>query len=311
MNRDDPCLIIGTRGSRLALMQTETVQALLSSKRPDIHTDTVIIKTTGEQRPSTSLTRISGTGIFTRELDTALLEGRIDVAVHSLKDLPTDLSEGIEVAAVPGREDAREAFVSNRYSGLDTLPEGATVGTGSPRRRAQILAARSDLDIVDLRGNVETRLKKLDEGRMDAVLLACAGLTRLGLQERITERLPVAGFVPPPGQGALAVTVRKGDEATSTIVAEIQDPGAAREVAAERAFLARLGGGCKTPIACHAGSTGDALEVIGFVATPDGATVIKERVTGPGDDAEHLGKRLAEMLLSKGAGDILEEFRDA
>jgi hydroxymethylbilane synthase len=220
------------------------------------------------------------------------------------------MSEGIGIAAVPGREDAREAFVSNRHPGFEALPRGARIGTGSPRRRAQILAARPDLKIVDLRGNVETRLKKLDEGRMDAVILACAGLTRLGLAERITERLPVTGFVPPPGQGALAVTVRSDDTDAFSIVAAIQDPDAAQEVTAERAFLARLGGGCKTPIACHAALSGNILEVTGFVATPDGVTVFKNQVTGTVEDAKRLGQRLAEMLLSKGAGDVLEEYRD-
>ncbi|MFH2000597.1 MAG: hydroxymethylbilane synthase [Planctomycetota bacterium] len=298
-------LKIGTRGSALALFQARAVQSMLREKRPDLQTELVIIKTLGEKDPKTSLVKISGEGIFTRELDTALDEGRIDVAVHSSKDVPTDLSEGIVLAGFCPREEACEAFVSNRHARFLDMPEGARIGTGSPRRRSQILALRPDLAIVDLRGNVETRLRKLDEGQMDAVILACAGLIRLGLEQRISERLPLDMFVPAPGQGAIGIAARSSDQDTLSLVASISDSQTAAAVVAERAFLNRLGGGCKTPIACHATFLDGRLSVHGFVSSPDGTTVITEKTAGPGDQANRLGIGLAESFLAQGAQKIL------
>ncbi|MBU0754273.1 MAG: hydroxymethylbilane synthase, partial [Planctomycetes bacterium] len=185
--------------------------------------------------------------------------------------------------------------------------KGACVGTGSPRRKAQLLARRPDLLVKDLRGNVETRLKKLDEGQMDAVILACAGLTRLGLKERITERLPLKSFIPAPGQGALGITIRSGDKATASRVAGLNDLPSASAVAAERAFLLHLGGGCKTPIACHGSFEEDSLVVAGFVSSPDGKTFFEKEITGNGVDGESLGRTLAELMLEAGAGDLLDE----
>jgi hydroxymethylbilane synthase len=250
---------------------------------------------------------MSGQGVFTRELDRALLDGRIDLAVHSLKDLPTEMREGIELAAVSKREEERDAFLSNHHASFDDLPEGAVLGTGSPRRKAQILARRPDLAVQAIRGNVETRIRKMDGGEVNAIILACAGLIRLGLEDRITQRLSLEAFVPAPGQGALAVTIRAGDAGSASIASLANDPATARAVEAERAFLLRLGGGCRTPIACHARIEGKALDVTGFVAAPDGRTVFRGRAIGRIEDAPSLGEALAEKLLGQGATEILLE----
>jgi hydroxymethylbilane synthase len=302
-----PLLRIGTRGSRLALVQSRAVESLLRARCEGLRTELVVIKTEGDVKPDEPLAGTSGQGIFTRELDRALLEGRIDLAVHSLKDLPTEIREGLELAAVSKREEGGDAFLSNRCSAFDDLPAGAVLGTGSPRRKAQILARRPDLKVEGIRGNVETRIRKLDEGLADAVILACAGLIRLGFEVRITERLPLEAFVPAPGQGALALTVRERDARTAAIASLAHDRSTARAVDAERAFLLRLGGGCRTPIACHGRFKDNVLEVTGFVATPDGKTVFQERITGEGDRARALGEALAEKLLARGAKEILVE----
>lgn len=298
---------IGTRGSELALFQARAVQEMLREKRPGIESELVIIKTTGEKDPKTALTQISGEGIFTRELDMALLDGRIDVGVHSTKDIPTDMDDAIALAGFCPREEACEAFVSNDHARFMDLPKGARVGTGSPRRKSQLLALRPDLQIVDLRGNVETRLRKLDEGQMDAVILACAGLIRLGLEDRIRERLSLDTFVPAPGQGAIGVTVRKSDAETLALVKSISDPRTTAAVEAERAFLNHLGGGCKTPIACHATIREGKLVVHGYVSSPDGDTVFREEAIGREDQAVSLGMSLADSLLGQGAREILKK----
>lgn len=298
---------IGTRGSRLALIQTRFVEVCLKAKRPDIEIELKIIKTSGEKMPGTSLVEISGQGIFTRELDRALNDGTIDLAVHSLKDLPTQMRPGIALAAVTKREDAGEAFVSNRFARFGDLPPGARIGTGSPRRKAQILVRRPDLSVVDLRGNVETRLRKLDDGEIDAAILACAGLIRLGLEARITERLCCKTFIPAPGQGALGLTVRRGDDTTHSLAACLNDPASAGAVAEERAFLARLGGGCKTPIACHGFLENNRLNLSGFVASTDGRTFFEKTISGSATAGESLGRTLAEKMLKQGAGKLLEE----
>ena len=298
---------IGTRGSRLALIQAHSVQSALTARCPGLGTEIMTIKSEGEKKPSTDLREISGDGIFTKELDLALIARRIDLAVHSMKDLPTSMHEGVELAAVTGREEPGEAFVSDSYDKLDELPKGARVGTGSPRRKAQLLFARPDLEIVSMRGNVETRLDKMGRGQADALILACAGLHRLGLEARIRERLPIDAFVPPPGQGTIGITVRSGDGKTASLASLVNDIETAAATAAERAFLVRLGGGCKTPIACHAVSKEGRLDVIGFVASPDGTAVIKESASGPAENGADIGVALAQKLLSLGAGAILAE----
>lgn len=307
MDRAMKVLRIGTRGSQLALHQAHLVKKGIETKTPGLRVELVVIKTAGELQPDASLLKISGDGIFTKELDQALSEGRVDLAVHSLKDLPSRLHDGIELAAVTRREEAGDAFVSGKYERFMDLPKGARVGTGSPRRKAQVLAERPDLEVVGFRGNVETRLRKLDEGEADALILAVAGLVRLGLDGRIRERLPVDRFVPAPGQGALGVTSRRGDEASEALAGLVQHTETARAVAAERAFLFRTGGGCKTPMACHAYFKQWQLQVIGFVASPDGKIVFRDRVFGPGEKAAALGGSLAGKLLQAGAEDILNK----
>jgi hydroxymethylbilane synthase len=300
-------LKLGTRGSKLALFQSRMVQSMLEAHQPNLVTELVIIKTQGEKMPFTPLEKLGGQGIFTRELDLALTEGRIDLAVHSCKDIPTEIREGVILAAVTEREGAEEAFISNRYGSFDSLPRGALIGTGSPRRKAQILSQRPDLKIVDLRGNVDTRLRKLDEGGMDATILACAGLMRLGLKARIREELPRDLFVPAPGQGALGVTARASDDETLSILEQANDKTSMAVVMAERAFLARLGGGCKTPIACHGFFENNKLVLLGFVSSSDGRITFRDQIAGPGRNGEALGISLADRMLKQGAGNILEE----
>ena len=300
----DRKLRIGTRGSPLALWQARTVERRLKESHPDLATEIVIIKTEGDVNRA-PLERISGEGLFTKELDAALLDDRIDVGVHSLKDLPTRMREGIELAAVPERAAAEDAFVSIRHARFEDLPRGARVATGSPRRRALLLAARPDLTIVDLRGNVDTRLRKLEEGYAEAILLACAGLMRLGLEDRITQRLPLDRFVSAPGQGALGITVRDTDGRARDPVSVLEHKASRAAVDAERAFLFRLGGGCKTPIAGYGEVRGAALSLRGFLARPDGTGALTGEVKGSASDAEIVGIRLAERFLKKGAKSLI------
>ncbi|HEY0351179.1 MAG TPA: hydroxymethylbilane synthase [Gemmatimonadales bacterium] len=309
-------LRIGTRGSALALWQTERVGTLLRSAGHD--TVTVKIKTTGDLAADVPFARIGARAIFTKQIDDALLEGRIDLAVHSLKDLPTQLPDGIVIAAVGSREDPRDALVGRSPLRWSDLPPGAVIGTSSLRRRAQLLHARRDLVVTDLRGNVDTRLAKLDaHPDWSAIVLATAGLVRLNLGHRIGERLPPQLLLPAPGQGALAVTVRESDTWVATAVRRaVHDPATAVPVAAERAFLRRLEGGCQVPIAAHAESSGNGLQLRlhGRVISLDGESMAEGHEIGPAgneDEATALGSVLAERLLAEGAGTILAETRAA
>lgn len=297
-------LRIGTRGSRLALHQTHTLEKQLKTAHPELETEIVVIKTQGDIS-SKPFEQLDGIGLFTRELDAALVNNKIDAGVHSLKDLPTLMRDGILLGAITVREDAHEAFVSINHKCFALLPQNAVVGTGSPRRKAQLLALRPDLKVVNFRGNVETRLRKMEEGQADATLLACAGLNRLDLQDKITERLSLEVFTPSPGQGALGVTVRRDDPWAAQTVSCLIDPVTAQAVTAERTFLLKLGGGCKTPIACHARVKGERLEAMGFVASPDGKTVIQDKLSGDLNSGQELGERLAKAFLSQGARDLI------
>ena len=307
-------LRIGTRGSALALWQTERVRSLLSAAGAEA--ERVEIKTTGDLAPDVPLSRIGSRALFTKQIDDALLEERIDLAVHSLKDLPTRLPGGIAIGAVGEREDARDALVGRSALGWQSLPHGAVVGTSSLRRRAQLLYHRPDLTVVDLRGNVDTRLAKLDSNTgWTAIVLATAGLVRLGLEQRIGERLPPDLLLPAPGQGALAVTVREGDsDVLAAVRAAVHHTETAVLVAAERGFLSRLEGGCQVPIAAYARRLpgGEGVHLHGRVASPDGRTLIEARHTGPApseEDAARLGASLADELLDQGAGKILTDAR--
>jgi hydroxymethylbilane synthase len=318
LNQSQAPLRIGTRSSALALWQTERVRALLRAAGQE--TERVELKTTGDLVSEVPLARIGSRALFTKQIDDALLAGRIDLAVHSLKDLPTQLPNGIAIAAVGAREDARDALVSRGPLRWPDLPRGGMVGTSSLRRRAQLLHLRPDLSVVDLRGNVDTRLAKLDaHPEWAAILLATAGLVRLGLAHRIGERLPLELMLPAPGQGALAITVRVEDTKVAAAVRQaVHDPATALPVSAERAFLRRLEGGCQVPVAAFgelkAGGKHHSLHLHGRVVATGGDTMVEGRKIGSVDDEEQaaaLGAELAEQLLADGAGAILAGARAA
>jgi hydroxymethylbilane synthase len=306
-------LRIGTRASALALWQTEHVRARLHAA--GVETERVAIKTTGDLTPNVPLSQIGGRALFTRQIDEAMLEGRIDLAVHSLKDLPTTLPDGIALVAVSEREDPRDALVGRGPIQWAELGRGAVVATSSLRRRAQLLHLRPDLEVRDVRGNVDTRLSKLEaNSEWAAILLAVAGLVRLGLEARIGERLPPAVMLPAPGQGALAVTARSDDSAAAAAAVAIHHSATARAVAAERAFLRTLEGGCQVPVAAHATLRGDQLHLHGRVVALRGERGVEGQDSSAARDepaADDLGVRLAERLLEQGAASILADVRAA
>jgi hydroxymethylbilane synthase len=292
---------IGTRGSLLALAQSHEVRARLQ-KAHSLSDDAVtitIIKTTGDQVLDRPLADIGGKGLFTKEIEEALLGNEIDVAVHSMKDMQTALPDGLILGAVLPREDPRDAFISLRYTGIGALPEGAVVGTSSLRRKAQLLSIRPDLRIVDFRGNVQTRLRKLEEGVAEATFLAVAGLRRLGLQDRITAPIPIEEMLPAVAQGAIGLEIRAGDATTAARVAPLNDAATALAVATERAFLARLEGSCRTPIAGHAIFDGARLSFRGQVLSPDGRNGYDVVRTGSLQSATEIGLAAADEILSK------------
>ncbi len=299
-----PEYIVGTRGSPLALAQARQVAAALERAHPSARFTIRTLTTQGDVVLDKSLPAIGGKGLFTAELERALLDGDVHFAVHSMKDLPTDLPPGLCVASVPGREDPRDVLVLREGRGLDDLPAGAAVGSSSMRRRAQLLAVRSDLALCDIRGNVGTRLRKVREGQVDATILAAAGLKRLGLMDAAMAPFDVDAMIPAVGQGALTIETAEGGEAAA-LAAAINAPDAADCVAAERAFLDALGGGCHVPIAGHATLAGGEVRLAGLVASPDGTRVIKDRIAGSRRDAAALGARLAERLAGMGAEEIL------
>lgn len=298
---------IGTRGSALALAQSEHVRALLSGdgKRYEL----VHIVTTGDRDQDTSLSKIGGKGIFTKEIETALLEGRIDLAVHSLKDLPTEETPGLAIGALLTREDPQDALLARGGLRFDTLPKGARVGTSSLRRRSQLLAKRPDLVILDLRGNVPTRIARLEAGLFDAIVLAMAGLRRLGMASEVTDRFDEATMLPAPGQGIVAVQIRADDPATAAAVRQIHDPVSEAEGTAERVFLAGLGGGCLVPVGALGAVREGRLHLSGYVGDPDGSPWIRRSVEGDASEAESLGRKLAHEMLAAGAKPILDKVR--
>ncbi len=305
-------LRIGTRGSQLALWQARWVQGAIAKLQPDVEVDLVVIKTQGDKILDVPLAQVGGKGLFVKEIEEALLDGRIDLAVHSMKDMPAELPEGLTICAVPKRENPLDALISVRYSSLDDLPDGARVGTSSLRRSAQLKHLRPDLVIVPLRGNLDTRLKKLETTDLDAIVLAAAGLMRLGLGDRITTYLTEAQMLPAVGQGALCIETRDADPAVRAIIEALDDPDTHTAVMAERAFLKRLEGGCQVPIAGHAKTEGTRVSLCGLVANLDGRTIIKNTMTGQAERADRLGRSLGEDLLERGAGPILEGLqRDA
>ncbi len=305
-------LTIGSRGSRLALWQAEWVKSALEAGHTQLEVKIEIIKTSGDVLKNVSLTVIGGKGVFTKELEEALLDGRIDLAVHSLKDLPTQLPENLHIAAITEREDARDALVLRSGYEIESpsiarLPAKAVVGTSSPRRLAQLKYLRPDLEIKDLRGNVDTRLRKLDEGQYDAVILAAAGLRRLGWTERISAYLEPSEMLPAVSQGALGIETRAADALTIAHVLTLDHSQTRAACIAERALLRGLGGGCQLPIAAHASVHNEQLRLDGLVASVKGERLIRETITGTLAEAAQLGQRLADVLLAKGAESLLSD----
>jgi hydroxymethylbilane synthase len=307
-------LIIGSRGSKLALWQAEWVKAELERLHPELEVHLEIIKTTGDVMKVEPLSVIGGKGVFTKELEEALLDQRIDLAVHSLKDLPTILPPDLHIAAITEREDPRDALVLRRdlsiaSPSIASLPEGATVGTSSQRRLAQLKHVRPDLSIRELRGNVDTRLRKLDTGDYDAVILASAGLRRLGFAQRISAAIPTEQMLPAVGQGALGIETREGDARTIELLAPLNHAETRAACIAERAMLRALDGGCQLPIAGHAVAHGQQLRLEGLVAGTGGEVIIREAIEGGATEAKDLGARLGARLLEKGAESLLDMRR--
>ena len=296
-------LRLGTRASPLARVQAEGVRAALAARHPGLTVELVFVRTTGD-RVTGPLAAAGGKGLFVKEIEEALLDGRIDAGVHSMKDVPARLAAGLVIGAVPERADARDVLIGGD-GGLAGLPAGARIGTASPRRRAQLLAHRPDLVVVLLRGNVDTRLRKWRAGEVDALLLAAAGLARLGISEPAAQPLPIDEFLPAVGQGALALECRADDGATRALLAAVDQPAAATAVAAERAFLAAVGGDCNSAIAAHATLAGGRLTLRALVIDPDGRRRLEERDTAPAADAEALGRTVATRLLAAGAAALM------
>jgi hydroxymethylbilane synthase len=337
----DPPLRIATRKSQLALWQAEHVASLLRREHPGLEVQLVPMTTKGDRIQDRSLAAIGGKGLFIKELETALEDGHADLAVHSMKDVPGELPEGLMIAAVLPRADARDALVTpadrrleddlrgalvtpalsleddargalvTPALSLEELPRGARLGTSSLRRQAQVLAARPDLRIEPQRGNVDTRLRRLDAGELDAIILACAGLLRLGLESRIAARLDPRVLLPAVSQGIIGVECRTSDLRSRDVLRVLDDAATRTAMEAERAFARRLGGSCKSPIAAHAHIDADRLTLDGLVAEPDGSRLLRDSISGSASRAQSLGEELAERVLASGAGDLLQRLHTA
>lgn len=304
--------VIGTRGSALALVQANYIAALVRQARPHLEVEVKVIKTTGDKIRDVALSKLGSKGLFTKELELELLEGTIDCCVHSMKDVPTELPQGLVIGSMPLREDMRDVLVSNVGATLEELPSGARVGTGSLRRRAQLKALRPDLELVELRGNLDTRLKKVEEGQLDAAILAAAGIKRMGWQERITAYLQITDMVPAVGQGAIGVEIREEDLFTRDIVETFDHRPTHKSVEAERILMNALEGGCQVPMGAFARvlpTTHNAFRIDAFVSSLDGSRMIKMGKSGPEADSEFVAKDLAFELLKAGAAQLLDEVR--
>ena len=303
MNNGKPSkLRIGSRGSQLALWQANHISRLLAGRGHDVGIE--IIHTTGDKITDVALAKVGTKGMFTKEIEEALAAGRVDLAVHSLKDLPTELPGGFEIAAITERQDPRDAFCSRRYAKIEDLPNGARVGTSSLRRQAQLKAIRPDLDIHPLRGNVDTRLRKLEQGEYDAIILASAGLMRLGKTEWIKQIILAEVMCPAAGQGALGIEIREGDAKTRDLISFLDDPSTRAATTCERALLNRLGGGCQVPIGAFAKLNTGRLHLESMVADPDGSKLLRD--SREGSDPEKLGNAAGAALLARGGAQILE-----
>lgn len=302
---------IATRASRLALWQAEHVAALLRAKHPAIDVELVALTTQGDRILDRPLAAVGGKGLFIKELETALLEGRADIAVHSMKDVPTEMPPGMALVAMLERADPRDAFVSDRHATFDELPQGARLGTSSLRRQCQLLAARPDLEVLLLRGNLDTRLRRLQEGHYDAIVLAAAGLQRLDMPQHIRHFFTPDQSIPAVGQGVIGIETREDDAVNIELVRALNDEQAWLCCSAERAFAFELQGSCHSPIGGHAWLQGDAVTLCGVVGVPDGSRLYRGTRTGPADQAQRLGIELAHELLDAGARELLAELRGA
>jgi hydroxymethylbilane synthase len=302
--------IIGSRGSQLALWQTGFTKTVLEKHFPQTKFDIRIIKTKGDAVLDTALSKIGDKGLFTKEIETALLNSEIDLAVHSLKDLPTTQPTGLKIGAVSKRETPNDVFISKNFSSISDLPQGARVATGSLRRRSQLLAFRPDLEIVEIRGNVPTRIEKFLASSLDGMILAFAGVHRLSLDSHIKQIIPTEILLPAVGQGVMAVEIREDDAEIAAMLTEINDTETQARITAERAFLRRLEGGCQVPIGAFAALENDEIFLQGFVGSTDGAKTIRDLIRGSKAEAENLGIALAEKCLAAGAAEILSEARE-
>lgn len=301
-------LVLGTRGSKLAVCQSEWVQAKLKELAPGVDVALRRIQTSGDKILDVPLAKIGGKGLFVKEIEEALLRGDIDLAVHSMKDVPAELQQGLALLCVPRREDPRDALISRDARPFKDLPQGARIGTSSLRRQAQLLRTRPDFSIEMLRGNLDTRLRKLREGQYDAIVLAAAGLRRLGWAQEITELLDFETCLPAIGQGALGIEGREDDEFVRSLLSGLEDRETRTAVTAERALLRRLQGGCQVPIAAHATMNGARLSIDALVAGLDGKDVVRERAEGAAEEAESLGVRVGERVLARGGDRILQSI---
>lgn len=307
MGETDKVIRLGSRGSKLALWQAEHIRFEIERKTGR-KVEIVRIRTTGDMILDVPLARVGGKGLFVKEIEEALLSGNIDLAVHSMKDVPTDLPDGLAIVAITQREDPRDAFLSVKYRKFEELPRGAKLGTSSLRRQTQLLGLRPDLSVETLRGNLDTRIRRMEEGRFDAIILAAAGLRRLGWEAKISEYIPQDMSLPAIGQGALGIEVRSDDAQTREAVSFLNHRDTAFAVRAERGFLKRLEGGCQVPIASYGQTEGDGIFLQGMVGRPDGSEIIRGSARGSVSDPECLGARLAGDLLARGAKTILDEL---
>lgn len=302
-------IVIGTRGSQLALWQANWVRGALSERFPDLRVELLVVKTKGDKILDVALAKVGGKGLFVKEIEEALISGRIDLAVHSMKDMPAAIPEELCIGAVPKRENPLDVLITRNGGGLSALPEGARVGTSSLRRTAQLRGRRPDLEIRTLRGNLDTRLRKLAEGDLDAIVLAAAGMLRMGLAGQVSEYLCADVMLPAVGQGALCIEMRRGDPRVARLAAALDDPATRTVVAGERAFLKRLEGGCQVPIAAHGRLAGGVFSLTGLVAEVDGRTIIRQSRSGAAAASQAVGVQLAEHLLALGAGEILDKLK--
>jgi hydroxymethylbilane synthase len=304
-------LIIGTRGSKLALWQAQWVQKVLTSNHSNLKVEIHTIKTRGDKILDVPLAKVGGKGLFVKEIENALIDGRIDLAVHSMKDMPGLIPAGLRIGAIPARESAEDVLISYNDTPFLEMANNAKIGTSSLRRAAQLRALKPDLNIQPLRGNLDTRLEKLKRERFDAIVLAAAGVKRLGLEYRISEYLDMGTMLPAVGQGALCIEIRENDPAIEAAVIALNDQETSIAISAERAFLNRLEGGCQTPIAAHAQMRDGRVHLVGMVASIDGRQIFKQSIDGSPQAAVNIGSRLADQLLDQGARDILELLKES